>query len=61
VAALTDREREVASLLAAGETNRGIGARLHLSTKTVETHVAHIFGKLGVRSRAAVVATLMRA
>ena len=58
VGALTDREREVAALLAGGHTNRRIADQLHLSTKTVETHVANIFGKLGVRSRAAVAATM---
>ena len=47
-------------LLADGHTNRRIAAHLHLSTKTVETHVANIFGKLGVRSRAAVAATIAR-
>ena len=60
VGALTDREREIAELLADGHTNRRIAAHLHLSTKTVETHVANIFGKLGVRSRAAVAATIAR-
>ena len=42
-----------------GDTNRRIAAQLHLSTKTVETHIAHIFGKLGVRSRAAVATALV--
>ncbi|HEX6022745.1 MAG TPA: AAA family ATPase [Solirubrobacter sp.] len=60
VGALTDREREIAELLARGHTNRRIAAHLHLSTKTVETHVAHIFAKLDVRSRAAVAATIAR-
>ena len=60
VGALTDREREIAALVADGHTNRRIAAHLHLSTKTVETHVANIFGKLGVRSRAAVAATIAR-
>jgi DNA-binding NarL/FixJ family response regulator len=46
--------------LAGGHTNRRIASHLHLSTKTVETHVANIFGKLGVRSRAAVAATIAR-
>jgi DNA-binding CsgD family transcriptional regulator len=58
VEALTDREREVAGLIAAGHTNRSIAAQLHLSPKTVETHVAHIFAKLGVRSRAAAAAAV---
>ena len=58
VEALTDREREIAGLIAAGHTNRRIAPPLHLSPKTVETHVAHIFAKLGVRSRAAAVSAL---
>jgi DNA-binding NarL/FixJ family response regulator len=60
VEALTDREREVAELLADGHTNRRIADQLHLSPKTVETHVAHIFEKLEVRSRAAVAAAIVR-
>jgi serine/threonine-protein kinase len=43
---LTDREREVLSLMAEGRTNLAIGRRLFLSPKTVETHVAHIFTKM---------------
>jgi DNA-binding NarL/FixJ family response regulator len=57
---LTARELEVAQLVAAGRTNREIAAELFLSAKTVETHLAHIFDKLGVRSRAAVAATIER-
>ena len=60
VGALTDREREVAELLADGHTNRRIADQLHLSPKTVETHIAHIFEKLEVRSRAAVAAAIAR-
>ena len=56
--ALTDREREIAELVCAGHTNRHIAAHLYLSAKTVETHMANIFGKLGVRSRAAVAAAV---
>jgi len=58
--ALTKREREVAELVASGATNREIADALVLSVKTVETHIAHIFAKLDVRSRAALTATLMR-
>src|ERR1700733_1101092 len=49
--ALTAREREVASLVAEGLTNRAISERLFVSEKTVETHVAAIFSKVGVRER----------
>jgi len=48
LAELTPREREVLSLMAEGLTDRGIGQRLFLSPKTVETHIRHIFGKLGL-------------
>lgn len=58
---LTARELEVAGLITAGKTNREIAAQLFLSEKTVESHIAHIFTKLGVRSRAAVAAELERA
>jgi DNA-binding NarL/FixJ family response regulator len=43
---LTAREREVLALLAEGLTDRGIGERLWLTPKTVETHVRHILAKL---------------
>ncbi|WP_169945081.1 AAA family ATPase [Microbispora sp. H11081] len=49
--ALSQREREVARLVALGRTNREIAAVLFLSTRTVETHVATVLRKLGVRSR----------
>jgi DNA-binding NarL/FixJ family response regulator len=51
---LSRREREVAALVAAGRSNRQIAAELVLSEKTVESHLAHIFTKLDVGSRAAV-------
>jgi len=43
---LTPREREVLALMAEGRTNRGIGRRLWLTERTVETHVANIITKL---------------
>jgi DNA-binding NarL/FixJ family response regulator len=60
VAALTRRELEVAELVSAGRTNREVAAELFLSQKTVETHLRHIFGKLGVSSRASVARVLGR-
>jgi DNA-binding NarL/FixJ family response regulator len=45
---LTDRERKVLRLLAEGRSNTGISQILHLSAKTVETHVASVFTKLGL-------------
>jgi DNA-binding NarL/FixJ family response regulator len=45
---LTEREREVLSLIAEGRSNHGISQRLVLSPKTVEAHVGRIFSKLGL-------------
>ena len=45
---LTAREIEVLSLMAEGHSNEGICTKLFLSPKTVETHVGHILGKLGI-------------
>jgi DNA-binding NarL/FixJ family response regulator len=45
---LTERELEVLSLMAEGHSNDGICKKLFLSPKTVETHVRHILGKLGI-------------
>ncbi|PWD50847.1 hypothetical protein C8046_09480 [Serinibacter arcticus] len=49
--ALTDREREIAGMVAAGASNRVIAQRLVLSVRTVETHVLRIMRKAGVDSR----------
>lgn len=49
---LTPREEEVMRLMADGCTNRGIAARLGVSQRTAESHVAHILRKLGARNRA---------
>ncbi|WP_153505240.1 response regulator [Cumulibacter manganitolerans] len=54
--ALTEREREVLALVAAGLSNREIGAQLHLSQPTIKSHLAHVYGKLGVSSRTAALA-----
>jgi len=48
VGQLTDREREILALMAEGRSNQAICERLFLSSRTVETHVAHIFTKLGL-------------
>ncbi|WP_205474109.1 LuxR C-terminal-related transcriptional regulator [Nocardioides sp. SYSU D00038] len=50
-ASLSRREAEVAALVAAGLTSPAIAERLHLSARTVETHVARVFTKLGVNRR----------
>ncbi|MCC7368323.1 MAG: hypothetical protein IT306_07870 [Chloroflexi bacterium] len=52
---LTEREREVLSLMAEGRTNRQIAAVLILSEKTVKRHLSNTFAKLGVGTRAAAV------
>jgi DNA-binding NarL/FixJ family response regulator len=49
--ALTGREREIVRLLGAGRTNAEIASALFVSGATVKTHLAHIYEKLGVRSR----------
>jgi LuxR family maltose regulon positive regulatory protein len=48
---LSDREVEVLRLIAAGLTNREIGAKLFLALSTVKVHTRNIYGKLGVHSR----------
>jgi ATP/maltotriose-dependent transcriptional regulator MalT len=53
---LTRRELEVLRLLAAGETNKAIAAKLVVSERTVDRHVSNTFAKLGVSSRAAATA-----
>ena len=54
--ALSERELEVLTLIAQGETNRGAAARLFISEATVKTHLLHIYTKLDVNDRAAAVA-----
>jgi DNA-binding NarL/FixJ family response regulator len=48
LATLTDRERDVLALMAEGRSNSAIAARLTLSPKTIESHIANIFSKLGL-------------
>lgn len=52
-APLTPQEREIATLAAAGLTNKQIGERLYLSPRTVSSHLYNLFPKLGITSRAA--------
>ena len=54
---LSQRELEVLRLVARGATNREAAARLFISEATVKTHLLHIYAKLGVKDRAAAVAT----
>jgi DNA-binding NarL/FixJ family response regulator len=57
---LTPRELEVMELLAHGDSYRDIGAQLHLGERTIETYRRRIADKLGVRSRAELVAYALR-
>ncbi len=54
------REAELLSLLTEGLSNRDLGKRLFISEATVKTHLAHIYAKLGVETRAAAIATAIR-
>ena len=49
---LSDREREVLTLIASGATNREIAERLYLSPHTVKEHASALYRKLGVKNRA---------
>jgi predicted ATPase/DNA-binding CsgD family transcriptional regulator len=51
VPALTSRELEIAGLVGQGLSNRQIAERLVISKRTVDAHIEHIYGKLGVSSR----------
>jgi LuxR family maltose regulon positive regulatory protein len=59
-AGLTRRELEVLRLVADGLNNQDIAARLFVSDHTIHRHVANIFNKLSVSSRAAAVAQAAR-
>ncbi len=57
---MTDAERRVAQLVAEGLANREVAERLFLSRYTVETHLKHVFAKLGIASRAELAAVARR-
>jgi two-component system response regulator DesR len=59
-APLSEREREVVSLIAAGSTNREIAERLYLSPHTVKEYTSGVYRKLGVRNRAEAVKRAQR-
>jgi DNA-binding CsgD family transcriptional regulator len=59
-AELTPREEQVLRLLAAGYTHKEIGDELFVSHRTIDAHVAHIFAKLGIHSRAEVAVAAVR-
>ncbi len=57
---LTPRQQEIAMLVRAGLSNREIAGRLVLSVRTVDTHVRHVFERLGVNTRADLATALAR-
>ncbi len=59
-ASLTPTEETVARLVAEGLSNPQIGDRLYVSRRTVQTHLTHVFGKLGVTSRSQLAAEVTR-
>ena len=59
-ASLTPTEHSVAGLVAEGLSNPQIGARMYISSRTVQTHLAHIFAKLDISSRAQLAAEVTR-
>jgi predicted ATPase/DNA-binding CsgD family transcriptional regulator len=59
-AALSPRQQEILRLLCAGDSDREIGAALHIGRRTVETHIAAIYTKLGAHNRAEAAAIAVR-
>ena len=57
---LTPTERAVVELVAEGLSNPQIGERLYVSRRTVQTHLAHVFAKLGISSRTQLAAQATR-
>jgi non-specific serine/threonine protein kinase len=57
---LTKRQREIAELVTQGLGNREIAERLVLAKRTVDSHIEHIFSKLGFTSRAQIAAWVSR-
>jgi DNA-binding CsgD family transcriptional regulator len=55
---LTSQERRIADLVSRGLSNREVASQMFLSVNTIETHLRHIFRKLGVRSRTQLAARL---
>ena len=57
---LTAQERRVAAMVLVGSSNRQISESLHVTIPTVETHLAHIYDKLGIRKRTGLAALLFQ-
>jgi DNA-binding NarL/FixJ family response regulator len=58
---LSSRERQIATMLAMGSTNREISDDLKISIKTVDTHRGHILKKIGLRNNAELARAAIRA
>jgi DNA-binding CsgD family transcriptional regulator len=58
---LTERETEVLTWVAEGKSNRDVGIILGIKSATVKKHLEHIFRKIGVETRTAAVASVLRA
>lgn len=59
-AVLSMREREVLALLAGGLSNKELARRLNVSENTIKTHLANVYGKLGVEGRVQAVMAAQR-
>ena len=57
---LTPQERRVALAAAAGKHNAELARQLSVSVNTIETHLGHIYAKLGIRSRSELAALMAR-
>lgn len=57
---LTDREREIFSLLVKNKTTEEIAKELSISTKTCRNHISNVIGKLGVSSRTQAIIILIK-
>lgn len=57
---LTEREREILSLIGAGATNHEIAERLFMAESTIRTHTQHLYGKLGLETRTQLALYAMR-
>ncbi len=60
LSSLSERETQILKMVALGATNKKIAQDMYLSVRTVETHIQHIFAKLGVTTRTEAVTTAIR-